>query len=84
MSVNELKEYFEGPLNEEGVSPNTPEVSHVSQLVPGQRAFLAPQIGILKNKGRNGTNHGLFKNFKSVSQVYKPKTLKDKKKCKLV
>ena len=46
--MDELKEYFEGPLNKEGVPPNTPEVDHVSQLVPGQRAFLAPQIGRLK------------------------------------
>ena len=46
--MDELKEYFEGPLNEEGVPLNTPEVDHVSQLVPGQRAFLAPQIGRLK------------------------------------
>ena len=46
--MEELREYFEGPLNEEGVSPETPEIAHVNQLVPGQRAFLAPQVGRLK------------------------------------
>ena len=35
-SVAELKEYFEGPLNEEGVPAVTPEVNHVSQVVAGQ------------------------------------------------
>ena len=47
-SINELKEYFEGPSNEDGTLPITGVVSHISQLVPGQRAFLAPQTGRLK------------------------------------
>ena len=47
-TVEELREYFEGHLNEEGVPPETPEIAHVNQLVPGQRAFLAPQVGRLK------------------------------------
>ena len=48
MTVGELKEYFEGPLDDQGVPRATPEVSHVDQLTPGQSAFLAPQIGRLK------------------------------------
>ena len=47
-TVEELREYFEGPLDENGVPPNTPEVTHVNQLLPGQSAFLAPQVGRLK------------------------------------
>ena len=47
-TVEELKEYFEGPLDKEGGPPDTPEVAHVNQLLPGQRAFLAPQVGRLK------------------------------------
>jgi hypothetical protein len=47
-TVQELREYFEGPLYENGVPPVTPEVTHVNQLTPGQSAFLAPQIGRLK------------------------------------
>ena len=48
MTVEELREYFEGPLDDQGVPQSTPEVAHVSQLTPGQSAFLAPQIGRLK------------------------------------
>ena len=47
-SASELKEYFEGPPNENGSPVVTPQVSHISQLIPGQRAFLAPQTGRLK------------------------------------
>ena len=47
-SALELKEYFEGPPNQDGSPVVTPIVGHISQLIPGQRAFLAPQTGRLK------------------------------------
>ena len=47
-SISELREYFEGPPNEDGSPAVTPLVSHISEIIPGQRAFLAPQKGRLK------------------------------------